>query len=99
MDGISCADWVGSNQLLPIPLCVRIAPDYRHGQGVAAVTIANQEDDDIGPSGRAPLTLPSGGWNGLRPGLANYLDSGLPWTLPPDEDGGASVLYRARAEP
>ena len=65
-----------------MPLCVRrIVPDYRLGPSNATMT--NQED--IGPRGWVPLTLPSGGWDDLRPGLANCLNRvarngiGLPW--------------------
>src|SRR5579859_3258598 len=67
-----------------MPLCVRIVLDHRHGQGGIA-TIANQEN--MGPRGLAPLTLLSGRRDGLRPGLANYLelvvgkDIGLPYSL------------------
>ena len=91
----------GGNQPLLVPLCVRIVPDYMHGQ-IATVTKANQED--MSPSGWAPLTMPSGGRDGLRPGLANYLDPvawkgiDLPWAPSANEDSGASVLYRACTE-
>jgi len=71
IEGVSCAGWVGGNQPLLIPQCIRIVPDYVHGQGIATVTITNQED--MGPSNSAPLTLSSGGQDGLQLGLANYL--------------------------